>query len=201
MGFSILGFDEDSLAGVEQSPEKRLYAGVESGDEGRHHESPSQMLIMTSEDDVRDPTTSNEDAATPTRDVPSDGYHAHRASAGVANNSSTILGDLTLFRDFFVAAFSDYNVCIHTTSLSRLFPQHCISVTFTHILLIVLSSLTRSSRRLAVEARVSLMSNPVTTATYRERTTAFVRRNWSHRVPTRPPPTATTIRLTFVPRR
>jgi hypothetical protein len=136
MGFSILGFQEDSPAGTEQGSEKRLYRGVESGDEGRHFESPSQMQIMTSEDDVRDPS-SNDDAATPFRDVPSDGYHAHRAStAGVAKNSSTILGDMTLFRDFFVAAFSDYNVCI-THNLSLLFPKDYLSNSFTRILLIV----------------------------------------------------------------
>lgn len=105
MGFSILGFEEDnpSQLGLVNRP----HVLVENGDEGRHCD---QMVVLTAEDDVRD-TASSTNVPT-VRDMPSDGYpYSHRASAGVANNSSTILGDMTIFRDFFLAAFSDYNVC------------------------------------------------------------------------------------------
>jgi hypothetical protein len=108
MGFSILGFEEHTSSQL--GSEERPHRVVDSGDERRHYN--HQMLIVTADDDVRD-TITNEPAA---RDFSSDGYsYSHRASAGVANNnSSTILGDVTLFRDFFLAAFSDYNVCKHT---------------------------------------------------------------------------------------
>ena len=112
MGFSILGYEEDDEG--RYVVEGVLENHPEPSEEGRHG---SSQPIMTVEDDVREEACNSYDGPPP----------HYEATTSMNNppyqnlpNNSSILGDMTLFRDFFLAAFSDYNVSEHTNCLQPL---------------------------------------------------------------------------------
>lgn len=109
MGFSILGYEEGD-------EDRYLDEGVlenhpEPPEEVRHG---SSQQITTVEDDVREEACNSSDQPPSHYDTTSMNNPPYQ---NLPNNSS-ILGDMTLFRDFFLAAFSDYNVSEHTNCLA-----------------------------------------------------------------------------------
>lgn len=104
MGYSIPGYYEQE--DQEERPADESEKVPMAEEEGRHG---SSQHIATLEDDVREDPCNQSNHSSSKESPPSAMNEDPRPYQNLHDNSS-ILGDMTLFRDFFLAAFSDYNV-------------------------------------------------------------------------------------------